>query len=165
MKFVKLGLISVVVIYVIIWAFTLAFPSRTIVSRAANVAVLKDTIINSIINNKVPTDKWFSYDDASVNISISEKTIFDKPFVNYSDVEYDADTLYLTFNHNNETFLKGGLGVYQLSPDSATVQLFYVFTSDWYKPWEKIAQIVYDAKYGGQMEASLNLLKGELQKQ
>lgn len=165
MKFVKLGLISVVVIYAIIWAFTLAFPSRTIVSRAANVAVLKDAIIQDIVNNKIPTSKWFTYDDQNVDIQVSKTTVFEKPFANYSDVEYDADTLYLTFKHNNETFLKGGLGVYQLSPDSATVQLFYVFTSEWYKPWEKIAQIVYDAKYGGQMEHSLNLLKGELQKQ
>jgi hypothetical protein len=34
-----------------------------------------------------------------------------------------------------------------------------VFETHWYKPWEKMAQVANDAKYGGQMDSALFKLK------
>ena len=48
MRFIKLGLISAVVLFAVVTAISLLFPSTVIVSRAVNISVPKDSIIDLV---------------------------------------------------------------------------------------------------------------------
>ena len=70
-----------------------------------------------------------------------------------------AHTIYIELRQKTNQFLRGGIAFYQLAADSATVQLYYVFHTKWYMPWDKMAQIANDAKYGDHLDSALQRLK------
>ncbi len=158
MRFIKLALISFVVFYLLIWGITLLFPNVTLVSRAVNIAGSKDSLARRINSNDIPFSQWLTGGNQSVDVRTSDISFYENDLFN-AENQPNADTIYFEMLHNRKSFLKGGIGLYQLSPDSATTQLYYVFRTHWYKPWEKMAQIANDAKYGGQMDSALSSLK------
>jgi hypothetical protein len=163
MRLIKLALISLVVFYMLIWAITFLFPNVTVLSRAINIAGSKDSVASKIKTNVIPYRVWLTNNNDKVDVHTSDISFYENDLFN-AERQPNADTIYFEMVHQKESFLKGGLGLYQLSKDSATAQLFYVFRTKWYKPWEKMAQIANDAKYGGQMDAALSKLKLEAEK-
>lgn len=158
MRFIKLGLISLVAFYLLIWGITLLFPNVTLVSRAVNIAGSKDSLAHKMKSNLIPYSQWLSMGNEQVDVRTSDISFYENNLFN-AEKQANVDTIYFEMRHNQQSFLKGGIGLYQLSKDSATTQLFYVFRTHWYKPWEKMAQIANDAKYGGQMDSALSKLK------
>lgn len=163
MKFLKLGLISLVVFYMLIWAITLLFPNVTLVSRAINIAGSKDSISRKISVNEIPYSAWLTYNTNGIDVRSSDISFYENNLFN-GEPQANADTIYIELRQDKHNFLQGGIGLYQLSPDSATIQLYYVFRTQWYKPWQKMAQIANDAKYGGHLDSSLHRLKSIIEK-
>ncbi len=156
MKFIKLGLISIVVFYLLIWAITFLFPNTTVMSRAINIAGSKDSLEHLMKNNAIPYTEWLTTNN--VDIKTGDVSFYRNDLFN-AERDLNADTIYFEISNSQRQVMKGGIGLYQLAKDSATVQLFYVFKTKWYKPWDKMAQIANDTKYGGHMEAALKKLK------
>jgi len=158
MRIVKLGLISLVVFYMLIWAITLLFPNVTIVSRAINIAGKKDSISSMIKSNEISYSSWLTTGLEKVDVRSSDISFYENDLFN-AESQANADTVYIQLSQEPGKALNGGIGLYQLQPDSATVQLFYVFHTKWYQPWDKMAQIANDAKYGGHLDSALHRLK------
>jgi hypothetical protein len=158
MRFIKLALISLVVFYCLIWGITMLFPNVTLVSRAVNIAGSKDSISQKLGNNRIGYREWLTGSNQDVDIKTSDISFYENNLFN-AEKQDNVDTIYFEILHHQKPFIQGGIGLYQLTPDSATAQLFYVFRTRWYKPWEKMAQIANDAKYGGQMDSAVSKLK------
>ena len=158
MRIIKLGLISIVAFYLLIWGITLLFPNVTLVSRALNIAGLKDSISTRIKTNEIPYDTWLTTGSSGVDVRGSDISFYENDLFN-AERQENADTIYLELRQKENSFLHGGIAFYQLAADSATVQLYYVFHTKWYKPWDKMAQIANDAKYGGHLDSALYRLK------
>lgn len=158
MRILKLGIISVIVFYFLIWAITLLFPNVTVVSRAINIAGSKDTLAHNIRSNRISYSQWLTGGNTEVDVRASDISFYENNLFN-AERDMHADTIYLELLHQQQAFLQGGIGLYQLSPDSTTTQLFYVFRTHWYKPWEKMGQLINDAKYGSHMDSALLKLK------
>ena len=158
MRIIKLALISAIAFYLLIWAITLLFPNVTVLSRAINIAGTKDSVSRLIKSNEIAYYEWLTSNNKQVEVFTSDISFYENDLFN-AERQPNADTIYFEMRHLQKSFIKGGIGLYQLSPDSATTQLYYVFETHWYKPWEKMAQVANDAKYGGQMDSALHKLK------
>lgn len=158
MRFIKLGILSVVVFYLLIWGITMLFPNTTILSRVVNIAGNSDSLQHKIKANQISYRQWLIGNDTDVDIRTSDISFYRNDLVNAERQAY-ADTIYFEMRYRQKSFMQGGIALYQLSPDSVTTQLYYVFKTDWYKPWDKMKQMANDAKYGSNMDSSLALLK------
>ena len=129
----KLGLLSLFLFYMLIWAITLLFPNVTIVSRAINISGNKDSLSHRLKRNEIAYNQWLTANNTEVDIRTSDRSYYKNNLFN-AESQANADTIYFEMLHLQKPFLQGGIGLYQLSPDSATTQLFYVFPTHWYKP-------------------------------
>ncbi len=163
MRFIKLALISAVAFYLLIWGMSSVMPGVQVLSRAVNIAGHKDSIEEKIDRNEITYKSWLTNNSDAIIVNTSDKSFYTNNLFN-AERQENADTIYFEMLHQEKTFLKGGIGLYQLSPDSATVQLFYVFHGSWYKPWQRMAHMLNESKYGGQMDTALRRLKRQIEK-
>jgi hypothetical protein len=162
MRFIKLGLISVVAFSLLLWSFTLLFPSVTILSRVQNIAGSSDSLQRKLKTNEISYRQWLLPDSGEFDIRTSDISFYENDLFNAEAQAY-ADTLYFEIRQVGQPSLQGGIGFYQLRSDSVTTQLFYIFRTPWYKPWEKLRLMIADKQVGPQMEGALKKL-GELQR-
>ncbi len=161
MKFLKLALISVVAFGLLLWGFTLLFPSVTVLSRVQNIAGSSDSLQQKLAANTISYRQWLLPDSGTFDIRTSDISFYENNLFNAAPQSY-ADTLYFEIRQPGYPALQGGIGFYQLRADSVTTQLFYVFRTPWYKPWEKLKLMMADKQLGPQMEGALKKL-GNLQ--
>ena len=163
MKFLKLALISVIAFYLLIWGMSAVLPKVNVMSRVLNMAGDKDSIESKIESKQIQFKSWLTNNNDSIEVQTAKTSFYENNLFN-ADRQPDADTIYFDMRYRERSIVKGGLGLYQLSRDSTTVQLFYVFHSSWYKPWQKMAGMLNEAKYGNQMDQALQKLKQEVEK-
>lgn len=147
MRFIKLGLISIVMIFLLFTGMSLFIPSNVNISRAINLAAKQDSVLKFIRD----TTKWSKWYPGFDTLQSQGTAIF-----------------FLTTDNNkvNVEFRKDGSrpinSTWQVIPytttDSITVQWYMHFKLRWY-PWEKFGSLLYDRAYGQQMERGLNNLK------
>jgi len=167
MKFVKLGLISIVFFCLLLTAFSLLLPSVTNISRAIDINASADTVY-SYINNIATWKNWYANYDSS-EASLSPVTV--------------GTGASLTMNKTTVTLRKALPGKIKaewqtaknnpvegefnfIVKDSAsfmTLQWNFVQKVKWY-PWQKIASILSDKTLGPFMEKSLENLKKEAER-
>ena len=152
MKYLKLFLISVLGFSLLFLGITLLFPSVTVISRAANVKA-ETNITNNL--------GWvLSANEASIMVQQSEKPTYDAKLFNAdAGAIVNGDTVFFSLISHNERLASGGVATYQLAADSTTVQLYYVFETPWYKPWEKMRMMMMDDVIGPGMDSALIRLK------
>jgi|688.fasta_scaffold157108_2 hypothetical protein len=161
MRFFKLGLISVVAFSLLLWCFTLLFPSVTVLSRVQNIAGSSDSLQNKMATNVISYRQWLLPDSGEFDVRTSDISFYENDLFNAAAQSY-ADTLYFEIRQPGQPSLQGGIAFYQLRADSVTTQLYYVFRTPWYKPWIKMKLMMADKQLGPQMEGALKKL-GELQ--
>ncbi|HXB44800.1 MAG TPA: hypothetical protein VNV85_12105, partial [Puia sp.] len=98
------------------------------------------------------TNKIFS--DPSSGYGAAMKT--DKLSITITDSKPDSVKTY--WDQLNAKKFGGGINLYQLRPDSVTVQFYFDFHFNWY-PWEKFTSLLYEKQFGPVMEESLTQLK------
>ncbi len=148
MRFIKLGLISAVILYMLLWMFTLLVPNQNVVSRAINMPGIKDSVKQKIltVNNWSP---WFNPKDSINFITIEQK------IVNPAN-----DSIPFILKQKNINNLNGTMAFYKLeNVDSTALQLYFTFKTPWYKPWLKFSSIVNDKVFGGLLEQTLERMK------
>lgn len=160
MKYGKLFVISVVVFYLLFWAFTLLFPGDTVISRVTTLPVAKDLAIKKFADAPRFFQQWLVGNQAGINIKTARTSFYPNTLVN-SEPQPGADTIFFAIDRLGSKAINGGLVLYRFSPDNTLAQLFYVFNTPWYKPWDKMATMMNDKRYGGGMDSALMLLKAQ----
>ena len=162
MRFIKLALISLVVLSLLVLGMSLLIPSHVRISRAINITAPKDSLVlqlsdlrnwkewNALVNNADMT-----------NSSYSNNTVTsDKVQVLLKEVK--ADTIFTQWNQAGGREIASGFTLH-VQDNTAVVQWYFDFKLKWY-PWEKFGSIIFDKQLGPPMEYSLATLKKLLEK-
>jgi hypothetical protein len=157
MRFVKLALISAVVLFIVIYLFSLIIPSTVRVSRAIDITAPKDSLVprladlrqwhlwNIMVDNQEITNvHWAENKIASDQMTITKKAVA-------------GDTLLTDWQQPNARVLNSGFTWIE-SDGQLVLQWYFDIKLRWY-PWEKFGSIVFDKQLGPPMEKSLGNLK------
>ena len=162
MRFVKLGLISIVGLFVVIFLISLLIPSQVRISRAVNINAPKDSLVyyltdlrqwkqwNGLINSQEMTNPWYS-DNAFTSDRLQVRLLSAK-----------ADTIHTLWVQEGGKEIVSGFTLYTAG-NTSVVQWYFDFRLKWY-PWEKFGSIIFDKQLGPPMEQSLAALKKVLER-
>ena len=168
MKYIKLFIISFVVISLLITGISLFFPSRVRISKAIDINASKEKLM-VYLADPVKWRSWFPggdtldhlYIDGEIKgirlsnsspqgIMITGKT---DSTVTASNVGPGIRELVMGWN-----VFPGPAG-----QNTATVQWYMDFHLRWY-PWEKFSSLLFEKRYGPSMEQGLTKLKSVVEK-
>jgi len=152
MRLIKLAIISVIVFFLIITAFSLMIPSNVRISRAINLASNEDRVLSLLQDSA----QWNQWHPALMNDS-TKRSIQTK-FLSISD------TLILTsWQQGSRQPFTNGWHIHTMShADSLTLQWYMDFKLPWY-PWKKFESLFFDKVYGSMMEQGLANIKEKIQ--
>lgn len=164
MRFIKLFFISIIVLFFVFMAISLAIPSHIRISRAINIGATKQKVFNDVNDLKA----WDSWNHFTSQSSLTNK-IFSNPSSGYGALmkadqltiiitDSKPDSVKANWDQLNAKRFDGGFNFYQLRPDSLTVQFYFDFHFKWY-PWEKFTSLLFENQLGSVMEESLTDLK------
>lgn len=157
MRFIKLFVVSAIVIFLILLAFSLLLPSHVRISRAINIAAPVEKI-TPYISNLEQWNRWNAIlaDTSIKTIAVSSEQITTNRF-NIQLVTAKSDSVSTNWLQPNGKQFSGNFSL--MPSDKLTiVQWYFDFHLRWY-PWEKFSSIIYDERMGPGMEKSLTQLK------
>lgn len=164
MRYIKLLLISVIVLFGMLTALSWFFPSHVRISRAVNVAAPREKVFAAVSDLR-SWDSWNEFIRAtpltgrSLSAPSSGKgAVLQSDQLRVTILESGPDSITMDWQQTRGKRFEGGFNLLQLSPDSLTVQWWFDFHFRWY-PWEKLGSLVYDQQLGPVMEQSLAGLK------
>jgi len=160
MKFIKLLIISIVVLFLLLIAFSSLLPSTVRISRAIDIADSSNLVLAKI-KDMNQWQLWNEYVKKLPGKAVTKDSIHAKD-LSITITGTDSITVRTSWRQQNgKTFP----GVFNLVPHNSvtTVQWYFEFTIKWY-PWEKFGSIIYDKQLGPQMEQSLLNLNQLLEK-
>ena len=144
MRFIKLGIISIIVFSLLITFISLFFPSRVRISRAIDINNDRNTVMLQLRDTAKWRD-WYPGADSALVLPVVTAV---------TDSSVSAET----FRENGRKGMTGWI-VYEASlPHSVTVQWFMDFRLRWY-PWEKFSGLLLEKRYGPVMESGLERMK------
>ncbi len=157
MRFIKLTIISIIVLFGLVTALGLMFPSRVIVSRAIDVTAPKDSIL-LVIKDFNGWQKWLEgMTERNVVIASPTKARLGKTDVTITAVT--SNKVASTWVDNNGNIQTSTINLFN---DGARVQTIVQWEFQqqlkWY-PWERFASMMNDKILGTMMEKNLNNLK------
>jgi hypothetical protein len=162
MRFVKLALISAVVLCIVIYLFSLIIPSKIRISRAVNISVPKDSLVAAVADLR----QWHLWNELVENPDLTNKHFSSNEFSSATlTVTKEAqvgDTLLTAWHQQNARVLTSGF-VWVGSDGQLVLQWYFDVKLRWY-PWEKFGSIVFDKQLGPPMEKSLANLKKLLER-
>ncbi|HUR66125.1 MAG TPA: hypothetical protein VMZ03_07210 [Chitinophagaceae bacterium] len=147
MRVIKLGIISVIFFSLLITIFSFFFPSNVRISKATDIRVSKDKVMEQIrdTNNWI---NWYPGADSNVLPAIND--------VRDSSIHADG-----SIQGNKRAAM--GWNIYPSSlPNTVTLQWYMDFHLKWY-PWEKFSSLLLEKRYGPLMERGLEKLKALLE--
>jgi hypothetical protein len=157
MRFIKLIGVSVVILFALVTALGLLFPSQVIVSRAVDITVPKDSIL-LLIKDINGWKKWVDgMNDQSVVISSPTKALLGKTDVTITKVsDSSVASVWVGRNGKQQTCSINLFG--DSTRIQTVVQWEFQQQLQWY-PWERFASMMNDKILGTMMEKNLNNLK------
>jgi hypothetical protein len=164
MRFVKLFLISVIVLFVVLWMISLMIPSHIRISRAIDISSSRQKVFNAI-NDLKAWENWnqFTTNSSLINKAYSDPSSGDGALmssqqINIRITDSKQDSIKTEWDQLHAKHFKGVFNIMELRPGTITVQWYFDFYFRWY-PWEKFTSLVYDKQLGPVMEESLTNLK------
>ena len=160
MRFVKLGIISVICFSFLITGISLFFPSHIRISKAIEITTGKDSLMSQI-GDAAKWKNWYPGADTSAYYVLDGKikgiTTGNKINLIIREVN---DSAVLAMNDGpNLKMGKSGWNIYPGGfPGTYTVQWYMDFNLKWY-PWEKFSSLLLEKRYGPMMEQGLERLK------
>jgi len=162
-RFIKLAIISVILIFLLFTAISLFIPSHIRISKATDISNTKEAVMD-YISNPVKWKEWYPGADSLPLFFVDGKT---------KGIMLDSITkAALTITEKNDSSViatNTGPGVkrqlvtgWKIIPgqneNMVTVQWYMDFKFRWY-PWEKFSSLFYENIYGTEMEKGLANLK------
>jgi hypothetical protein len=165
MRLIKFAFLGLVVLFLVLTALSLLFPSTIRIGRSVNVAVSRRQEVYAAVSDFGTWKKWndFVYQSSMTNIRLSFPSGGAGAYLRSDQLrieETQADTAGVLMNWDmvNGKQFAGGFQFLSENPDSVTVRWWFEFHFRWY-PWEKLGIFVYDRKLGPVMEESLGALQ------
>ncbi|THU35914.1 hypothetical protein FAM09_21215 [Niastella caeni] len=162
MRFVKLALISAVVLFIVIYLFSLIIPSQIRISRAVNIAAPRDSLVAAVTDLR----QWQQWNELANNPGFTKSQFTDSVILSgqlkVSKQAKVGDTLFTTWQQQNARMLNSGF-TWMGDDGQLVIQWYFDIKLRWY-PWEKFGSIVFDKQLGPPMEKSLANLKKLLEK-
>lgn len=163
MRFLKLSVISFLILFFVVTAIGLLFPSTASVSRAVEVTAAYDTVYK-YLNDVKYWKLWMEGADSSTISFLSDRTEGKGTIAKIGTGQVTItnntkDSIYTVW-----TSAKGNIqnSVFTIMPharDSGiTIQWFFEQKLGWY-PWQRFGSFANDKILGPVMEQSLNKLK------
>ncbi len=164
MRFIKLLLISGLLLFVLITAISLLIPFNVRISRATNIHAPAEQIWQQVDD----MNKWKEWNPFFSNLPAgaiqfsdtgSGKTSMEISGTVVQWKEKKADErIAVMQKKNGKPMISGWKCIQQPGADSTTLQWYMDFKLRW-NPWEKFSSLVFDKSYGGRMEQGLNSIK------
>ena len=162
MRFVKLAIISAVVLFIVIFLFSLIIPSTVRVSRAIDLSAPKDSLVARLADLR----EWKQWNIMANNPELSNEQFTEKVITSeqmtITKTAQAGDTLLTDWKQANARVLNSGFTWYG-NDGQLVLQWYFDIKLRWY-PWEKFGSIVFDKQLGPPMEKSLGNLKKLLEK-
>jgi len=164
MRIIKLLFISFVVLFGVLTALSLLFPSRLHISRAINIAAPREKICAAVDD----LQRWNEW-NAFLRATPLTGKIYSSPasgkgaFLHSDQLTLEImtaapDSVAVDWRLSNGKHFKGGYNILQNGGDSIAVQSWFDFHFRWY-PWEKFSSLFFENIYGAEMEKGLDKLK------
>lgn len=149
MRILKLGFISFVFFFGLLFLMSLLVPSRVRISKAINLAPTDSTALQLVRN----ADLWQRWHPAFATQPASKKMLTKVA---------DTDTLVVyDISGRGPHPVRNSWEVHRFgSRDSLTLQWYMDFRLS-YLPWHKFSSLFYEGTYGKMMELGLNNIKRE----
>ena len=161
MRFIKLGIISIIVFSLLFTGISLLFPSHVRISKAIDIQTRRDSLLMQIAD-ATKWRNWYPGADTLPLLFIEGKVKGIETGHNQGLIikEVNDSAVLTTHPKRGESgwnFFPGR------SPNSFTVQWYMDFKLRWY-PWEKFSSLLLEKRYGPMMEQGLDRLKALLEK-
>lgn len=156
MRFIKLAVISAIVLSTIIFLISLLLPADIRVSRAMDINVPKDKII-PLLQDMEQWNQWNEYVKQLPDSGKRVDRISVKSPALQIHLKNVSDTLIQTEWEQGGKKFNSAYFLFE-SNGTTVVQWYFDFHLGWL-PWQKISGIVYDKQIGPNMETSLAKLK------
>jgi hypothetical protein len=171
MRFIKLGIISIVVLSLFITGMSLFIPSHIRLSKAINIKADKDSILGQIRDaakwkNWYPgtdTARLFYHNGAATGVILDDKDTAHPVYIHITRETPDEVEAELVTN-KMKPVVNGWKTISYPTTDSITLQWYMDFHLRWY-PWEKFRSLILERSYGPKMEKGLSNLSMRLQSQ
>ena len=163
MRFLKLAVISFIILFAVITVIGLMFPSTVSVSRAIEVSTPKDTIYK-YLNDIKYWKLWMEGADTNTITFESAKTAGTGAVAKIGTGEVTIthttpDSIYALWKSAEGNIQNSAFTIIQHLHDSGfTVQWYFQQKLNWY-PWERFASLGNDKILGPVMEQSFDRLK------
>lgn len=165
MKFIKLGIISLIVFALMITFISFLFPSRIRISKAIDINVSRDTAMAQIAD-PLNWKKWYPGADTVDYLYVEGKIKgIGTGEMQALMLDSKTDSSVLAVNVGPRSGRgEQGWNVYNSSlPNTVTVQWYMDIHLKWY-PWEKFSGLLMEKRYGPILEKGLENLKAQLEK-
>jgi Polyketide cyclase / dehydrase and lipid transport len=165
MRLVKFAFLGLIVLFVVLTALSLLFPSTIRIGRSVNVAASRRQELYAAVSDFGTWKKWndFVYQSSLTNIRYSNPSggagaYLDADQLRIEETNADTAAVLLNWDMTGGKHFVGGFQFFSEFRDSVTVRWWFEFHFRWY-PWEKLGIFVYDRKLGPVMEESLGALQ------
>lgn len=160
MRGVKLIFISVMVLFLLLVAFSSLLPSEIRISRAIDI-IVQDKKVRAELVSLNKWEQWNEFIKVLNDKHIVADSIVSTQLI-ISMKNYNVASVTTWWVQQNGKSFPAVFNI--IDHDSiTTLQWYFEFKFKWY-PWEKLSSIVYDKQLGPQMEQSLLNLKQLLEK-
>ena len=168
MRFIKLGLISIVFFFLLLTAFSLLLPSQTNISRAIDINAPAASVF-PYINDMSKWKKWYAdYDSSNTSLAqtrVGKGAILTTNKTTITIQSNSPEKIKAVWQTGENNPVQGEFNFISRNADSSmTLQWNFIQKVKWY-PWQKIASIVSNKTIGPFMEKSLENLKREAEQQ
>lgn len=165
MRFVKLLLISGLLLFGLITAISLFIPFNVRISRATNIHAPAENIWQLVDD----MNKWKEWNPFFSNLPAGTIHVSDTgagknasmevagTLVQWKEKKND-ERIAVMQRRNGKPMINGWKCIKHPGSDSTTLQWYMDFKLRWY-PWEKFSSLVFDKSYGTKMEQGLNNIK------
>jgi hypothetical protein len=157
-QIIRLSGISLIILFIVVTAVSLMFPSTVVVSRAVNINASQKKIFNEI-NNFTSWKDWMD----GVNDSTLKVHSTNESFIGETKITLnisDSNSVHSVWQNEHHKIMASDINLITnaSNPDLTVVQWQFVQKLKWY-PWEKFGSLFNDKILGTMMEKNLNKLK------
>ena len=170
MRFIKLALLSCIILFLLITGMSLFIPSHVRISKAINIKAEKDSIMAQL-KDAAKWKNWYPgldtaklfYEAGEVKgVILDDKDPLHPAFIIINKIESDEITAQF-ITKKMRPVANGWKTITYSTNDSVTLQWYMDFHLRWY-PWEKFSSMLLEKRYGTMMEQGLTKLKALLEK-
>ncbi len=167
MRFVKLFILSLLILTLVISGISFFIPSHIRISRTARIDANKETAMSALSDPAKWKEWYLGADTVSFfyEAGIVKGLILNnepKLSLVISDVKENEVVAFYDRGSEKEKIISTWQVFPEININHVTVQWFMDFHLKWY-PWEKFSSLLYDKLYGSQMDLGLANLKKKLE--